>query len=120
MEAVTLAIVMLHGDVGKQDKYMMYTVGSVFYGIYFYVGFPMFYRIDEDPKERWSWTRSAIDRCDRFPYLSQNKVIDHAFSFYVQSGRFHAGFRLPRFGEIDRWKYARPALAELTNSQHKL
>jgi len=29
------------------NKYLMYTVGSMFYGIYFYVSFPMFYRLDE-------------------------------------------------------------------------
>jgi len=68
----------------------MYTVGSVFYGIYFYVAFPMFYRyrsstpassscksasltrvantvestiyrLDEDVADRWSVSRAAID-----------------------------------------------------------
>ena len=59
----------------------MYTVGSVFYGIYFYVAFPMFYRcvsspdlslcashshhasysIDEDVSDRWTVARTATD-----------------------------------------------------------
>ena len=28
----------------------MYTVGSLFYAIYFFVSFPMFFRMDEDTK----------------------------------------------------------------------
>jgi cycloeucalenol cycloisomerase len=28
----------------------MYTVGSLFYAIYFFVSFPMFYRMDEQPR----------------------------------------------------------------------
>lgn len=30
----------------------MYTVGSLFYAIYFFVSFPMFFRMDEDAKVR--------------------------------------------------------------------
>lgn len=30
-----------------EDRYMAYTLGSAFYGIYFIVSFPVFYRIDE-------------------------------------------------------------------------
>lgn len=37
------------------DRSKMYSVGSLFYAIYFFVSFPMFMRIDEDPKARkWS------------------------------------------------------------------
>lgn len=50
------------------DATLMYTVGSVFYGIYFYVSFPMFARIDEKvdskakPKEfGWTATQAALD-----------------------------------------------------------
>lgn len=33
----------------------MYSVGSLFYAIYFFVSFPMFMRIEEDPKgHKWS------------------------------------------------------------------
>jgi len=32
-----------------ENRYMAYTVGSAFYGIYFLASFPMFYRIDEYP-----------------------------------------------------------------------
>jgi cycloeucalenol cycloisomerase len=30
----------------------MYRVGSLFYAIYFFVSFPMFYRMDEAPRVR--------------------------------------------------------------------
>lgn len=37
------------------DRSKMYSVGSLFYAIYFFVSFPMFIRIDEDPQaRRWS------------------------------------------------------------------
>ena len=42
------------------DKWHMYTVGSVFYGIYFYVSFPMFLRLDEAQK-KWTVSESVID-----------------------------------------------------------
>jgi cycloeucalenol cycloisomerase len=32
------------------DRERMYTVGSLFYAIYFFVSFPMFYRMDEDTR----------------------------------------------------------------------
>ena len=32
----------------------MYTVGSLFYAIYFFVSFPMYYRMDEDPAVKWT------------------------------------------------------------------
>lgn len=35
-----------------QDRSRMYSVGSLFYAIYFFVSFPMFYRMDENPKVR--------------------------------------------------------------------
>lgn len=38
----------IHASLRFQDR--MYTVGSLFYAIYFFVSFPMFYRIDEDTK----------------------------------------------------------------------
>ena len=34
------------------DKGRMYTVGSLFYAIYFFVSFPMFFRMDEDLRKR--------------------------------------------------------------------
>lgn len=40
----------------------MYTVGSLFYAIYFFVTFPMFYRIEEDPSDkRWTLWQVALD-----------------------------------------------------------
>lgn len=33
-----------------QDRGRMYTVGSLFYAIYFFVSFPMFFRMDEAPR----------------------------------------------------------------------
>mmetsp|Transcript_4103 Transcript_4103/g.6355 ORF Transcript_4103/g.6355 Transcript_4103/m.6355 type:complete len:302 (-) Transcript_4103:81-986(-) len=34
-------------DYSFEDRYMAYTVGSAFYGIYFIVSYPVFYRLDE-------------------------------------------------------------------------
>merc|ERR1711976_1122977 len=44
-----------------KDKDRMYSVGSLFYAIYFFVSFPMFYRMDEDPKRRWTISEAAFD-----------------------------------------------------------
>jgi cycloeucalenol cycloisomerase len=44
-----------------KNKFLMYTIGSVFYSIYFIVSFPMFYRLDENPKELWPLSRVVID-----------------------------------------------------------
>lgn len=44
-----------------QDKERMYTIGSLFYAIYFFVSFPMFYRMDERPKQRWSLQQAVLD-----------------------------------------------------------
>ncbi|KAM1339885.1 hypothetical protein ACFX2H_038351 [Malus domestica] len=43
------------------DRASMYTVGSLFYAIYFIVSFPMFLRIDEKPGDPWDLPRVAID-----------------------------------------------------------
>lgn len=33
----------------------MYSIGSLFYAIYFFVSFPLFMRLDEEPRgKRWS------------------------------------------------------------------
>lgn len=42
------------------DRGRMYSIGSAFYAIYFIVGFPMFYRLEEYEK-RWSISRVAVD-----------------------------------------------------------
>lgn len=43
------------------DRSKMYSVGSLFYAIYFFVSFPMFMRIEEDPKDRkWSLGQVSI------------------------------------------------------------
>ncbi|KIZ05892.1 Cycloeucalenol cycloisomerase [Monoraphidium neglectum] len=40
----------------------MYSIGSLFYAIYFFVSFPMFMRIDEDPaQKRWTLSQVAFD-----------------------------------------------------------
>lgn len=44
-----------------QDKDRMYTTGSLFYAIYFFVSFPMFYRMDESPKQQWSLQQAVLD-----------------------------------------------------------
>jgi cycloeucalenol cycloisomerase len=49
------------------DRSKMYTVGSLFYAIYFFVSFPMFYRIDEGPAaggrpaRRWTLAQVCFD-----------------------------------------------------------
>lgn len=43
------------------DYYVMLTKGSVFYALYFFVTFPMFLRLDEDPADPWSLGRTAVD-----------------------------------------------------------
>jgi cycloeucalenol cycloisomerase len=39
----------------------MYTVGSVVYGIYFIISFPMFLRLDENAGEDWPISKVVID-----------------------------------------------------------
>jgi cycloeucalenol cycloisomerase len=40
----------------------MYTVGSLFYAIYFWVSFPAFFIMDENPRaKRWTLTAAARD-----------------------------------------------------------
>eukprot|EP01089_Gocevia_fonbrunei_P019021 TRINITY_DN6588_c0_g1_i2.p1 TRINITY_DN6588_c0_g1~~TRINITY_DN6588_c0_g1_i2.p1 ORF type:complete len:224 (-),score=23.42 TRINITY_DN6588_c0_g1_i2:66-737(-) len=59
MESFTIAEVPYYSF---KDRTMMYVIGSAFYGIYFNVSFPMFYRIDEDrQKKTWTLTQTAID-----------------------------------------------------------
>eukprot|EP01117_Protostelium_nocturnum_P008582 TRINITY_DN3081_c0_g1_i1.p1 TRINITY_DN3081_c0_g1~~TRINITY_DN3081_c0_g1_i1.p1 ORF type:complete len:293 (+),score=78.39 TRINITY_DN3081_c0_g1_i1:88-966(+) len=58
MEAFTISSVPYYVI---EDRYKMYLIGSAFYGIYFYVSFPMFYRLDEDPAKKWTVKESAID-----------------------------------------------------------
>ncbi|MEW5320021.1 MAG: hypothetical protein WDW38_011126 [Sanguina aurantia] len=44
------------------DRDRMYTVGSLFYAIYFFVSFPMFFIMDEDSAtHRWSVGQAALD-----------------------------------------------------------
>uniref|UniRef100_A0A7S0RLV3 Cycloeucalenol cycloisomerase n=1 Tax=Chlamydomonas leiostraca TaxID=1034604 RepID=A0A7S0RLV3_9CHLO len=44
------------------DRDRMYTVGSLFYAIYFFVSFPMFFRMDEDSwSNKWSASGAALD-----------------------------------------------------------
>lgn len=37
-----------------QERSKMYTWGSVFYAIYFWVSFPVFFVMDEKPRKMWS------------------------------------------------------------------
>ena len=39
----------------------MYTHGSLFYAIYFFVSFPMFYRMDESGTQKWTAGDAALD-----------------------------------------------------------
>ncbi|KAL4432232.1 hypothetical protein ABPG77_005994 [Micractinium sp. CCAP 211/92] len=45
-----------------KDRSRMYSVGSLFYAIYFFVSFPMFYRMDEQPRAKpYTLWRAAVD-----------------------------------------------------------
>lgn len=45
------------------DKDRMYTVGSLFYAIYFFASFPMFFRMDEDAgSKKFTASEAAFDR----------------------------------------------------------
>ncbi len=39
----------------------MYSIGSLFYAIYFFVSFPAFYVMDEYPRQRWTLLGAARD-----------------------------------------------------------
>ena len=43
------------------DLYSMMTTGSVFYGLFFVVTFPMFFRLDEDPSSPWPLSRVVVE-----------------------------------------------------------
>lgn len=44
-----------------QDKEAMYSVGSLFYAIYFFVSFPMYFRMEERPRKQWTAAQAALD-----------------------------------------------------------
>lgn len=44
-----------------EDRTMAYKVGSAFYGIYFIVSFPAFFRLDEFPEGRLSLYQTVMD-----------------------------------------------------------
>jgi cycloeucalenol cycloisomerase len=50
-----------------KDRFLAYTLGSAFYGIYFIVSFPVFYRIDE---KHVLVTRSGIKVVEPTPIYS--------------------------------------------------
>lgn len=58
MEAVTIVSVPYYV---VEDRFRFYLLGSAFYGIYFYVSFPMYYRMDEKKGERWTLSRAFFD-----------------------------------------------------------
>eukprot|EP00871_Galdieria_phlegrea_P005481 jgi/Galph1/5934/GphlegSOOS_G4639.1 len=65
-ETVTIAW-FPHYSFDHWDKMVVY--GSVFYALYFVVSFPMFFRIDEDPQNRWTLNAVALDSLP-LPWLS--------------------------------------------------
>jgi cycloeucalenol cycloisomerase len=53
-------------DYSFRDRDMAYTLGSAFYGIYFIVSFPVFYRIDENVSSRrplYTAYQTVMDAC---------------------------------------------------------
>ena len=39
----------------------MYTVGSLFYAIYFFVSFPVYFEMDEAPRANWTLGQAVRD-----------------------------------------------------------
>jgi cycloeucalenol cycloisomerase len=60
METLTISN---YPDYSFEDRFMAYTVGSAFYGIYFLVSFPAFFRLDESPGTELSMYQSVFDAC---------------------------------------------------------
>lgn len=82
-----------------QDKGRMYTVGSLFYAIYFFVSFPMFFRMDEDPKVVGVWGLGP--RCaPMLPGSPPAHARVHAGAWHVERARASAR---------RRWTHARLA-----------
>eukprot|EP01024_Parvocaulis_polyphysoides_P064674 TRINITY_DN7528_c0_g2_i2.p1 TRINITY_DN7528_c0_g2~~TRINITY_DN7528_c0_g2_i2.p1 ORF type:complete len:288 (+),score=29.47 TRINITY_DN7528_c0_g2_i2:207-1070(+) len=44
-----------------KNKFYMYTIGSLFYAIYFFVSFPMFFYLDEDIQKKKNLWQVAVD-----------------------------------------------------------
>eukprot|EP00884_Botryococcus_braunii_P004627 jgi/Botrbrau1/14165/Bobra.182_3s0104.2 len=44
-----------------KDRARMYSVGSLFYAIYFFVSFPMYFIMDEQIQPKWTAGRAALD-----------------------------------------------------------
>lgn len=60
--ALTEALTIAHFPYYRyEDPYLFYSVGSLYYGIYFMVSFPVFFRMDESPREKWTLGRAAMD-----------------------------------------------------------
>lgn len=45
------------------DRYTAYTLGSAFYGLYFLVSFPVFYRVDESESSKYSLYQTVMEAC---------------------------------------------------------
>lgn len=60
--ALTEALTISHFPYYEMvDRSTFYKVGSLLYGIYFLVSFPMFKRIDEDPNTPWNLNQVVVD-----------------------------------------------------------
>lgn len=57
METLTISA---YPDYSFEDRTMAYTVGSAFYGIYFIVSFPAFFRFDDDIDEGKGGTKVSL------------------------------------------------------------
>jgi cycloeucalenol cycloisomerase len=44
-----------------EDRHMAQTIGSAFYAIYFLGSFPIFFRLDENPKAKFSFFQTVIE-----------------------------------------------------------
>jgi len=69
----------------------MYVYGSIFYGIYFVVSFPMFLRLDENKGECWAIKNVALDS------FACCMIVTLLLDFWrISIGRIHSGAVTPQ------------------------
>ena len=61
LETRAMANEMIEQQFRYRDLDRMLAYGSIFYACYFIVSFPMFYRLDEPPDDRWPLARTFLD-----------------------------------------------------------
>eukprot|EP01119_Soliformovum_irregulare_P003327 TRINITY_DN1372_c0_g3_i1.p1 TRINITY_DN1372_c0_g3~~TRINITY_DN1372_c0_g3_i1.p1 ORF type:complete len:306 (-),score=69.50 TRINITY_DN1372_c0_g3_i1:35-928(-) len=87
MEAFTISSVPYYN---YPDATKMYVIGSAFYGIYFYVSFPMFYHVDEKRTDNWTLGYTTIHS------FAACMMVTTILDFWrIILGGLHAGVTVP-------------------------